>query len=508
MEMEARGAPSAHSGRPAMIAGFAVLFGLWLISGVELVRSQADVNRQVEEIRVSYRRGQDALATVHSGVLLGSIFARNALIDPSSASREFYRDELIRTRGNVERELRAYDPLIESPEEQLRWNNLQNEMVGYWRSREIAFAADTPGDPAEAGELLRGQLLPARETVLDIVNALSALQLASRQREEREAAALQVSVRTRVVWMVSLSLVVGVIVAFVSFQHVGRLEQEIERQRLAEQHNRLDLERLSAKLVHAQEEERRTLSRELHDAVGQALTAIKMDMGVALRGFDTDPRARQALEEARKIVETTLQNVRDLSQLLHPSTLDDFGLPEALNAYLQSFTSRTDIRAQLSHARMNERLRPDIEVCVYRVVQEALTNVARHSKASSCTVVLFQRYGKLHLIIEDDGVGIDAAAAMASSARRGLGLIGMRERTQAIGGTFITENRREGGARVAVQLPGCRCGFSLRKSAATRRLANDVSVASSPRRRSHRRPTGTSQGAGGAPGVEGRCRSQ
>ena len=121
--------------------------------------------------------------------------------------------------------------------------------------------------------------------------------------------------------------------------------------------------------------------------------------------------------------------------------------------YLQSFTTRTGIRAQLSHARMHERLQPEIEVCVYRVVQEALTNVARHSKASSCTVVLFQRYGKLHLIIEDDGVGIDAAAAVASSARRGLGLIGMRERTQAIAGTFTVERRKEGGTRVAVQLP-------------------------------------------------------
>ncbi len=271
--------------------------------------------------------------------------------------------------------------------------------------------------------------------------------------KKREAAALHASVKTRAIWLAAFSLVVGFLVAFVSARRVGGLEQEVERQRLAEQQNRLELERLSATVVTTQEEERRTISRELHDAVGQALIAIKIDMGVVLRGFETDPRARQALESARTIAETTLQNVRDLSQLLHPSTLDDFGLPEALDLYLQSFTTRTGIRAQLSYARMNERLRPEIEVCVYRVVQEALTNVARHSKASSCTVVLFQRYGKLHLIIEDDGVGIDAAAAVASSARRGLGLIGMRERTQAIAGTFTVERRKEGGTRVAVELP-------------------------------------------------------
>jgi signal transduction histidine kinase len=436
-----------------MIAGFAVVFGLWLISGEELVRSHSDVDRQVEQSRLAFQRGQDVLTAVHTGVLLGSIYLRDALIDPSPTSREYYRDELVRTRENVERVLLAYQPFIASPEEQLRWNSLQDEMVSYWRSREIAFAEDAPRNSEEAAELLRGRLVPARESILEIVESLSALQSASRQRQEREATQLHATVQTRAVWLASFSLVVGLIVAFVSSRHVGGLEREIERQRLAEQQNRLDLERLSAKLVHAQEEERRTLSRELHDAVGQALTAIKMDMAVALRGFDTDPRARQALEEARRIAESTLQNVRDLSQLLHPSTLDDFGLPEALEAYLRSFSTRTGIRAQLSHARMSERLRPEIEVCVYRVVQEALTNIARHSGASSCTVVLFQRYGRLQLIIEDDGVGIDAAIASTSDARRGLGLIGMRERTQAIAGTFVVENRKEGGTRVAVQLP-------------------------------------------------------
>ena len=188
--------------------------------------------------------------------------------------------------------------------------------------------------------------------------------------------------------------------------------------RPAERQNRRDLERLSARLVTAQEEERRSLARELHDAVGQALTAIKMEMGVAMRGVETDSRARRALDEGRAIAESTLQSVRDLSQLLHPSMLDDFGLPEAVSAHLRSFSKRTGIRAQLTHERMDDRLPADVEVCVYRIVQEALTNVARHSGASSCTVSLVRREGMLQLTIEDDGRGIDTAAARASDARR------------------------------------------------------------------------------------------
>ena len=177
-----------------------------------------------------------------------------------------------------------------------------------------------------------------------------------------------------------------------------------------------------------------------------------MEMGVAMRGIETASPARRALDEGRAIAESTLQNVRDMSQLLHPSMLDDFGLPEAVNAHLRSFSKRTGIRTQLTHERMDERLSPEIEVCVYRIVQEALTNVARHSGASSCTVSLVRREGMLQLTIEDDGRGIDAAAR-GTDARRRLGLIGMRERAQALSGTFVIENRDEGGTRVIVRLP-------------------------------------------------------
>jgi signal transduction histidine kinase len=177
-----------------------------------------------------------------------------------------------------------------------------------------------------------------------------------------------------------------------------------------------------------------------------------MEVGVALRGRDAD-RQRASLEEARSIAETTLQSVRDLSQLLHPSMLDDFGLPEALTAYLRNFSRRTGIRAQLTTERMEDRLPSEVEVCVYRIVQEATTNVARHSGASSCTVSLVRRDGMLQLTIEDDGKGIDLKARPQADAPRGLGLIAMRERAQALSGGFVIENRDEGGTRLTVRLP-------------------------------------------------------
>lgn len=442
--------------RGALIAGFTVVFALWLISGYELVRSIGIVERDVEAAQSTFLKGEQALSMVTTRVLLGSIYLRDALMTSMPEQRDRYRRELLQIRQEVEEALPLYLPLVNTPLEREQWDRLQVELDRYWKSREVAFTLegqDLPGSAATRTELIQSRLAPARESILQIVDSLSALERASIDNHQAEAAQVYRNAQSRILWLASVALIAGIAVAFVAARHVGRLQREIELQRLIEQQNRRDLERLSARLVTAQEEERRSLARELHDAVGQALTAIKMEMGVAVRGIDADSRARGALDQARAIAESTLQNVRDLSQLLHPSMLDDFGLPEALRAHFRSFSKRTGIRAQLTHERMDERLPPEVEVCVYRIVQEALTNVARHSGASSCTVSLVRRDGLLHLTIEDDGRGLSPALPRMIDARRGLGLIGMRERAQALAGSFIIENRAEGGTRVVVRLP-------------------------------------------------------
>jgi signal transduction histidine kinase len=174
-----------------------------------------------------------------------------------------------------------------------------------------------------------------------------------------------------------------------------------------------------------------------------------MDIGIALRA-DVDSRVRAALEEAREISETTLRSVRDMSQLLHPSVLDDFGLPATLTTYLRNFSQRTGIRAQLAET-LDARLAPEIEVCVYRIVQEALSNVAQHSGSTACTVTLNSGGGLLRLVVEDNGRGVGAAHMLA--AGHGLGLIGMRERAQALGGNFTIDDRQAAGTSVMVTLP-------------------------------------------------------
>lgn len=456
--------------RGALGAGFAVVFGLWVLSGYELIRSLGEVEQRVTEMQEASARGVATRSTVRTNVLLGSIYLRDALIDSGDISRDYYRREIQQIRSEIEQLLPAHLIEVELEIERRHWADLQEKLQTYWSSLEVVFSPDLPRNTAEAASMLRRHVVPARRDVLAVVDDLSALQRLSQQRQQVEASLLYRSVRDRFLRNVTGAIVLGLLVACFAFWHVGRLEREIHRQRLSEAYNRRDLERLSARLVDVQEDERRNLARELHDEVGQALTAIKMEVGVALRSTAADSRARASLEEARAIAETTLQGVRDLSQLLHPSMLDDFGLPEALASYVRGMSKRTGIRATFAHSGLEGRLPADVEVAIYRIVQEALTNVARHSGAHACSVGITLERGTLRLVIEDDGRGLSSSGTAAADrtsdgarddpgvegrprTQRGLGLIGMRERAQALAGRFVIENRAEGGTRVIVTLP-------------------------------------------------------
>jgi signal transduction histidine kinase len=438
--------------RGVLIVGFAMVFGLWVLSGYELVRRLHTLEQRTAAEQQATLRGERLLSTVRTNVLLGSIYLRDALIDNASMNVDYYRTELNDIRNEVEAVLPNYVVEVTSPEERQHWEQLQNELNEYWKSRELVFAPSAPLNTSQAASVLRRRVVPSRTTILQIIDRLSELQALSQQRHEVEISILYEELRNRLLLIGAAAIIIGIVVAMFATRQVGALQRRIEDQQVAERQTRQELERLSARLVNVQEQERRSLARELHDEVGQALTAIKMDVSVALRGVEQDARVVSSLEDARSIAENTLQGVRDLSQLLHPSMLDDFGLPETLRSYLRSYAKRTGIRTQFNEHGMEQRLPADAEVCMYRIAQEALTNVARHSGARNVVVTVSRTDAGIHMTVEDDGRGVDGRM-IRSHAAHGLGLIGMRERAQALGGTFSIEPRQSGGTRVAVHLP-------------------------------------------------------
>ncbi len=201
------------------------------------------------------------------------------------------------------------------------------------------------------------------------------------------------------------------------------------------------------RVVEAQELERRRLARELHDETGQALTSILLGLR-AMEDAKTDEQVRAAAVELRELVVRTLQDVRQLAVELRPKALDDFGLTAALERLVETWAEQTGIRVQLQ-ANVPGRLPSEIETALYRIVQEALTNIVKHARASRVSIVLSERERAVTVVIEDDGIGF----APRSAREDGLGLVGMRERVALVGGRLEIESREGAGTTLLVEVP-------------------------------------------------------
>jgi signal transduction histidine kinase len=213
------------------------------------------------------------------------------------------------------------------------------------------------------------------------------------------------------------------------------------------------LQALSVKLLEAQETERRFLAHELHDEIGQALTAIKINLH-RLERWSTSPQASEPLEDCLALVDGTLQQVRNISLDLRPSMLDDLGLMPTLRWYINRHAKRTGLRETLTCELLAQRLPTATETACFRIVQEALTNIARHAQAQTVSVTLMQANHTLHLTIQDDGVGFDQNHLSRAKAKgTSLGLLGMEERGTLIGGQLSIASTPGQGTRIALQVP-------------------------------------------------------
>ena len=202
------------------------------------------------------------------------------------------------------------------------------------------------------------------------------------------------------------------------------------------------------RVVSAQEQERRRLARELHDETGQALTSILLGLRT-IEEAKGEVELDAALTEVRDLVRATLQDVRQLAVELRPKALDDFGLVAALERLTSSFEEQTGISMEFQSSLPAGRLSPEVETALYRIVQEALTNIVKHSRAGRVSIVVGRKDGAVSVVVEDDGVGFDPAR----TREEGLGLIGMRERVALLGGRLTIESRPGAGTTFVAEVP-------------------------------------------------------
>jgi signal transduction histidine kinase len=440
--------------RAALLLGFCLIVGIWVFAGYDSTRRIADVERQAGAINARYMRAQELLSTVRAQVLLGSVFVRDALLDPDTSAAPEYRRQLEASDHAVDEALQQYVPVLDSEIERTQVARLRGEITDFRRTMLDVLDSDPHRWPQDARVLLRTRVVPKRELVIRLSEEAQTLNRGGFVQQQSAIAAVYGVTQRRIWATLGATLLASLGIAALATLYAGRLEDRVQAQRRKEARYTLDLQHLSSKLITAQEEERRSIARELHDEVGQVLTAIKVELAVAERAITAAGGPAASLSGARTIADGALQTVRDLSHLLHPALLDDLGLKDAVDWYLRGFGKRHGLRVDLLHDHMDGRFSMETEASAYRIIQEALTNVAKHAQATNCRVYLQRLPHTILITLEDDGLGFDVAQVeQHRDVRNGLGLVGIRERVMHLQGTMRLESAPGKGTRLTVELP-------------------------------------------------------
>lgn len=205
-----------------------------------------------------------------------------------------------------------------------------------------------------------------------------------------------------------------------------------------------ELRRLSHNLMMAQDEERRRIARELHDGLGQDLTAAKMMLGALMQPHQSEVAKEQALTEANLMMDHAIKQVRTISHLLHPPLLDEMGLLSALRWYTEGFAKRSGIETALEVPKEFPRLGVEVETAIFKITQESLTNVFRHASAQKAIVKLEEQDGAVCVSISDNGKGIPKNLETLQTGSYGIGIIGIMQRVEEHGGKLVLQNARPG----------------------------------------------------------------
>ena len=215
-----------------------------------------------------------------------------------------------------------------------------------------------------------------------------------------------------------------------------------------------NLRSLSNRVLHLQEEERKHISRELHDEVGQALTAISLTLAALKNnGAGESPKSRQKISEAQQLLQGTMETVHNFTRELRPRMLDELGLLPALRAYMKSFAKRTGLRVQLRAGAATKKLNDSQKTVLFRIAQESLTNVAKHAAATQVSVVIRKAGDSVCMEVIDDGKSFREDAANSAKRKQRLGLLGMQERARLVNGKFTIKPKPGKGTTIRVVIP-------------------------------------------------------
>jgi signal transduction histidine kinase len=354
---------------------------------------------------------------------------------------------LNRIREKVESGLSSYQPLLRA-EQRSSFIVLRRELDYYWRSLTPVLAWDAGKRRQNGYAFLRDEVFPRRMNMLGIADRIGAVNEQELAAGERRVASLFSQFRNRLVGVLALTVALGLLQAAATMRLILRLERQTRQHLEDVTQARAELRELSAKLVEVQEQERKAISRELHDAVGQSLSAVLLELRNLTAILPDQPKAlNEHVESVRRQVEGSVGMLRHMALLLRPSMLDDLGLIPALEWQARDVSRRTGVLINIAADELPESLSDAQKTCIFRIVQEALNNMSKHADAQTVRITVHVSGSELALSVQDDGKGFEV------DRHNGLGLIGMQERVRNLGGGFRIESEPGRGTLLTIVLP-------------------------------------------------------
>jgi signal transduction histidine kinase len=418
------------------------------LAGAYGIRVLQQIRRNENQIRQAFLLQNHALNEIRSQLYLSGAFVRDYLTEPEARRADAYRQSLAEERTAMESALALFGSQLE-PDQTKYYAELSGELSNYWKILDPIFKWDADQRRRKEDAFLRDEFLPRRAAFLAIAGRIANIDEQQLNAGNHRVDILLSEFQDRMTMILTAALLLGVGMAAFSTWKILGLERRAHSQYREVVEARQQLEQLSARLVQAQEDERRALSRELHDEVGQALSAVLVELrnlsvSSAIR---SDEQSFGHVETVKSLVENSVREVRNMALLLRPSMLDDLGLIPALRWQAREVSKRTSMEVSVAAELASDDLPDEFKTCIYRVVQEALHNCSGHADATRVQIRVQQQPGRLALSIQDDGQGFDVRQT------KGLGLLGIEERVARLGGKCEIHSEPGSGTIVAIELP-------------------------------------------------------
>ena len=427
--------------------GFSILIVLIAFLGFGAIRRADAIYRDMRAAQDAYVQAETFRRGIATDVYVADILLRDYLLDPSPQSAPHHRQQLLVIRESLQQRLDELSKLVpenDSPE----LSRLQTEVEAYWDSLDPIFEWTAKEKSERSWIFLARKVLPRREAVVSLAREMARMNAENLDRERQRLQTSQDVLHRFLLQMMTVALILGTSVALLTTYRVLVLERRHDAQRKQIEETQNNLRRLSHRLVQAQELERTSLSRELHDEVGQMMTALGMELRNLETLRDSNPAAfEKRMEEIKRLNADAMRAIRDLAMGLRPSMLDDLGLEAALEWQGREFSRHTGVPAIVQVNSALDELSESQRTCIYRVVQEALTNCARHANARNVLVSVCNEKNGVVVVVQDDGVGF------SPSLRGGLGLLGIQERVEALDGKLHISSSVGKGTTVKVEIP-------------------------------------------------------